>query len=124
MGNGFCMVCGGDLGYEPQMCCSGRDCGCMGMPVDPPICSEECYRRWEQQREMQGIIGNYSWIKVKKYIEPLEPADLVNTKLQGEVDWKYAYQTLNNHHKEETEFLINKCRELAKIILDGEFKKE
>ena len=73
---------------------------------------------------MQGIIGNYSWIKVKKYIEPLEPADLVNTKLQGEVDWKYAYQTLNNHHKEETEFLINKCRELAKIILDGEFKKE
>jgi protein gp37 len=22
---------------EPQRCCSGRDCGCMGMPVDPPI---------------------------------------------------------------------------------------
>ena len=21
----------------PQMCCSGQECGCMGMPVDPPI---------------------------------------------------------------------------------------
>ena len=28
---------------EPRMCCSGYDCGCMGMPIDPPYCSNECY---------------------------------------------------------------------------------
>ena len=40
----ICMVCGQEFeGEEPMMCCSGRDCGCMGMPVDPIICSEECY---------------------------------------------------------------------------------
>ena len=39
-----CMVCGVEYyGPEPQMCCSGRECGCMGMPIDPIICSEECY---------------------------------------------------------------------------------
>jgi predicted nucleic acid-binding Zn ribbon protein len=39
----YCMVCGKELDYEPQLCCSGRDCGCLGMPVDPPVCSNECY---------------------------------------------------------------------------------
>lgn len=39
-----CMVCGEIfMGPEPKMCCSGRDCGCMGMPIDPIVCSEECY---------------------------------------------------------------------------------
>lgn len=26
--------------YEPEMCCSGHMCGCMGSPVNPPICDE------------------------------------------------------------------------------------
>lgn len=114
-----CMICGGELGYEPQMCCSGRDCGCMGMPVDPPICSDECWARFAQINEMKGIIHGYSWIKVKRYVEPKEVSDPTAI-----VDWKYAYQSLNDHHTKETEFLIAKCRELAKIILDGEFKKK
>ena len=39
-----CMVCGENyIDDEPQMCCSGRDCGCMGMPIDPLVCSPECY---------------------------------------------------------------------------------
>lgn len=39
-----CMVCGVEfIGEEPKMCCSGRECGCMGMPIDPIICSQECY---------------------------------------------------------------------------------
>jgi hypothetical protein len=41
-----CMVCGEEFkGEEPKMCCSGRDCGCMGMPIDPICCSEECYNK-------------------------------------------------------------------------------
>ena len=39
-----CMVCGKDfMGPEPVMCCSGRDCGCMGMPTEPIVCSQWCY---------------------------------------------------------------------------------
>jgi hypothetical protein len=30
---------------EPVMCCSGRDCGCMGLPIYPPVCSVECYNK-------------------------------------------------------------------------------
>jgi hypothetical protein len=41
-----CMGCGETfMGPEPKMCCSGRDCGCMGMPIEPIVCSEECYNR-------------------------------------------------------------------------------
>ncbi len=40
----WCMVCGEEFqGEEPKMCCSGYMCGCMGLPVDPVVCSEECY---------------------------------------------------------------------------------
>lgn len=39
-----CYVCGKDVeGYKPQMCCDGRECGCYGMPLEPPICSNECW---------------------------------------------------------------------------------
>lgn len=39
-----CVVCGMKfMGPEPQMCCSGRDCGCMGLPIEPIVCSKECY---------------------------------------------------------------------------------
>ncbi|GBF73157.1 hypothetical protein PA598K_01442 [Paenibacillus sp. 598K] len=38
-----CIVCGVDVpDYEPEMCCSGYMCGCMGLPIEPPICSKEC----------------------------------------------------------------------------------
>jgi hypothetical protein len=37
----YCIVCNEEI--EVQMCCSGRDCGCMGQPVEPPVCSEECH---------------------------------------------------------------------------------
>lgn len=38
---GFCIVCGEEI--EVNICCNGYMCGCMGQPVDPPVCSEECY---------------------------------------------------------------------------------
>jgi len=40
-----CWGCGEEFqGEEPKMCCSGHMCGCLGMPIDPIICSEECYK--------------------------------------------------------------------------------
>ena len=49
--------------------------------------------------ELKEIIDTYKWIKVKQY--------------DGD-----SYDTLMEHHKNETEFLINKCRELAKLLLE------
>ncbi len=43
--NTVCMNCGNDFfGHEPQYCCNGRDCGCMGQPTEPVVCSEKCYK--------------------------------------------------------------------------------
>lgn len=57
----------------------------------------------------------YKWIKVKKYI--------VNEALSHEE----RYQELEKHHIEETSFLINEIRNLAKladnIALNGDFFK-
>lgn len=39
-----CMECGDTwMGGEPARCCSGKDCGCMGQPIDPVVCSGKCY---------------------------------------------------------------------------------
>ena len=41
-----CMGCGKHfMGDLPRMCCSGFECGCMGLPVDPVCCSKECEDR-------------------------------------------------------------------------------
>jgi len=37
-----CVVCGKPADEASQFCCDGRDCGCMGLPIDPPLCSDEC----------------------------------------------------------------------------------
>lgn len=40
----YCYYCGNKMtdddfdNYEPMMCCSGRDCGCLGLPTEPPYC--------------------------------------------------------------------------------------
>jgi len=38
---GYCEICGIEI--EVLMCCSGHECGCMGQPVEPPVCSDKCY---------------------------------------------------------------------------------
>lgn len=55
---GFCDVCGTEI--EVNICCSGFMCGCMGLPTEPPICSEECYDKFiskeyqEEKRKNQS----------------------------------------------------------------------
>lgn len=46
-GNVKCQYCGQMYhGEEPKGCCSGRDCGCMGLPVNGPfVCSKGCYEK-------------------------------------------------------------------------------
>lgn len=38
---GYCEICGAEI--DVKMCCSGHECGCAGLPVEPPVCSEKCY---------------------------------------------------------------------------------
>jgi len=50
--NGKCLVCSGPMpeDYEPEFCCSGRDCGCRGLPTEPPICSKKCGEKWMKKK--------------------------------------------------------------------------
>lgn len=43
-----CTECGKEIEFEPEMCCSGRDCGCMGMPIYPPWCGE-CWEKYNNR---------------------------------------------------------------------------
>ena len=31
--------------YEPEMCCGGFECGCMGQPIEPCWC-DDCWKLW------------------------------------------------------------------------------
>lgn len=45
-----CEVCGKKYdGPEPIYCCNAFDCGCQGLPLDPSVCSEECYDKLLKQ---------------------------------------------------------------------------
>ncbi|MFM2393336.1 MAG: hypothetical protein RLZZ546_1318 [Bacteroidota bacterium] len=53
------------------------------------------------QEEKDEILNTYKWIKVKMY------------KRENYEDWKDAYEALEAHHVEETEFLLKKLREIV-----------
>jgi hypothetical protein len=59
--NGNCEVCGKRIRIE--MCCNGKDCGCMGLPVDPPVCSNVCYKIFNK-RYNTGLIKNKGKIQI------------------------------------------------------------
>lgn len=46
-----CVICENEI--EVTMCCSGRDCGCMGMPTEMPVCSVECEKKYREQINQQ-----------------------------------------------------------------------
>jgi hypothetical protein len=50
--------------YDPKMCCSGHECGCMGMPTEPCICSEECWKAL-----MEGIGKDFEQRRIDAGIE-------------------------------------------------------
>ena len=54
--------------------------------------------------EIKEILDSYKWIKVKKY------------SMDENLTWEERYNKLNEHHIEETNFLINKIREIVSNI--------
>lgn len=64
-----CMGCGNETevydSYEPQMCCSGHMCGCMGMPVNPVFCDEceeKVYGKRDYLRSVLEFRNHYEMI--------------------------------------------------------------
>lgn len=49
---GNCVICGKEI--EIKMCCSGRECGCMGLPTEMPVCSKECEKKYIEKRNAEG----------------------------------------------------------------------
>ena len=56
------------------------------------------------QEEKQIILETYKWIKVKKFVD------------DQSLSWEERYKRLEKHHLEETNFLIDKIREVIKEL--------
>ena len=40
-----CVICGEIVeNYKPDYCCNETDCGCGGRPIEPPVCSDKCWK--------------------------------------------------------------------------------
>lgn len=50
--------------------------------------------------EREEILKTYKWIKVKKFVD------------NESLTWEERFKALEEHHIEETRFLINKIREI------------
>lgn len=59
-----CLICQKPMpDYEPMFCCSGHECGCMGLPTNMQVCSQRCMiacidgigKTMEQRRIDAGI---------------------------------------------------------------------
>lgn len=57
-----------------------------------------------EEFEKKEILETYKWIKIKKYKE------------DEDLTWEERYKKLEEHHIEETNFLINKIRDIVKEI--------
>jgi hypothetical protein len=50
-----CIICGTRMGdYRPEYCCNGIDCACRGLPIEPPVCSEECWQQFNKEEKCQS----------------------------------------------------------------------
>lgn len=58
---GHCEICGTEIWV--RMCCNGYMCGCMGQPIDPPACSNDCYDKLIEKykfRQSETVIKQQS----------------------------------------------------------------
>lgn len=57
-----------------------------------------------REKDKKEILESYKWIKVKKY------------KDDDTLSWEERYKLLEQHHIEETNFLIDKIRKIVSNI--------
>lgn len=60
----YCIVCGAFVeGFKYRLCCNNFDCGCMGRPLEPCICSEKCWDEMLGDRPTASIEGRVPWLE-------------------------------------------------------------
>ena len=57
------ILCGNEI-PKPQTCCNGFECGCMGQPVEPPFCSNECYEKYMRRGKLIKIHEGQTKLKI------------------------------------------------------------
>ena len=57
---------------EPEMCCNGHECGCMGLPIEVPLTPYEITVRKEYHLSILDNDIERLGIKEKKYTEELD----------------------------------------------------
>jgi hypothetical protein len=62
------------------------------------------FKDFMEEIEKKEILETYKWIKIKKYRD------------DESLSWEERYKKLEEHHIEETNFLIDKIRDIVKNI--------
>lgn len=91
-----CLICTKPVhDYIPQYCCSGYECGCMGQPIDPCVCSSECndavFNNIGMPMEQRRIKAS-----IDIWIEPNEKKETLNLKDHSWSDTS-LYSDLTGH---------------------------
>lgn len=94
---GNCDICGAEI--EIKMCCSGMQCGCMGLPIDPPICgSLNCEAAYARK------IRKYTqWAMTRPILNPLHIGKpiIVGTTLESAEDFKKLWSNFEDAGRSE-----------------------
>lgn len=51
-------ICNGlncNVEIEVNICCNAFDCGCQGLPTEPPFCSEKCFDEWMKNNNQPKV---------------------------------------------------------------------
>lgn len=43
------------FGPPLEYCCTGRDCTCMGLPIEPPLCDECAVKFLDESKRMEIV---------------------------------------------------------------------
>ena len=112
-----CQVCGKEyMGEEPKGCCSGRDCGCMGQPIEPMVCSSECWDRLMSRNRPQGE---------KRVSEGMQELKIYQYQAKRIED---AFRIVSNHfHSQHKKTCLDRditwCWQTIKNILEGKINE-
>lgn len=101
-----CMVCGKEfLGLKPQICCYAFDCGCRGLPIDPIICSSECWDKGMKITSYNQLRELLKAEKERRGISYSEIADALGYSQSTVEKWFSGA----NHSTMSFEKLLNVC---------------
>lgn len=112
---GFCEICEKEI--EVKMCCNGWQCSCAGLPVEPPVCSNECYDKY--------INPNKPIMKKKKYtitfqasidVEVESMEHLIRRLKDEDMEEANYIKVLTISGEEEHYEVVGECEDSGEVI--------